>query len=168
MMIMGELCNFGAYAFVEAIIVVRLALLPFFATHELTTFSSKTPLGALSVVICAILSSFFLNERLTLFGWIGCIQCIVSIQTLASFGSPDAVLLFVQFGAVIIAVSFCSGDYNELSSLPVPDQCSPRTVCLDNSSVQRLVPRPRIPFVWFGCYCYRSRYHILFWPKVWE
>ncbi|KXN81559.1 Magnesium transporter NIPA2 [Leucoagaricus sp. SymC.cos] len=57
MMILGELCNFAAYAFVEAIVV--------------------TPLGALSVVICAILSSFFLNEKLTFFGWLGCGLCIV-------------------------------------------------------------------------------------------
>ncbi|KDR67775.1 hypothetical protein GALMADRAFT_146799 [Galerina marginata CBS 339.88] len=58
MMILGELCNFAAYAFVEAIVV--------------------TPLGALSVVICAILSSFFLNEKLSFFGWLGCTLCIVS------------------------------------------------------------------------------------------
>lgn len=58
MMILGELCNFGSYAFIPAIIV--------------------TPLGALSVVICAILSSIFLKETLTFFGWCGCFLCIVS------------------------------------------------------------------------------------------
>ena len=47
----------AAYAFVEAIVV--------------------TPMGALSVVISAILSSFFLNEKLTMFGWLGCSLCIV-------------------------------------------------------------------------------------------
>ncbi|KAG1724040.1 magnesium transporter NIPA-domain-containing protein, partial [Suillus occidentalis] len=57
MMICGELCNFIAYAFVEALIV--------------------TPMGALSVVICAILSSIFLNEKLTFFGWLGCALCIL-------------------------------------------------------------------------------------------
>src|ERR1700733_15229267 len=57
MMILGELCNFGSYAFIPAIIV--------------------TPLGALSVVICAILSSIFLKESLDFFGWIGCFLCIV-------------------------------------------------------------------------------------------
>jgi uncharacterized membrane protein len=50
-------CNFVAYAFVEAVVV--------------------TPLGALSVVICAILSSIFLKEKLTFFGWLGCGLCIV-------------------------------------------------------------------------------------------
>lgn len=47
----------SAYAFVEAIVV--------------------TPMGALSVVICAILSHFFLKETLSLFGWLGCGLCIV-------------------------------------------------------------------------------------------
>ncbi|KAL7273117.1 hypothetical protein RUND412_004049 [Rhizina undulata] len=57
LMIIGEICNFCAYAFVEAILV--------------------TPLGALSVVITAILSSIFLRERLSFVGKIGCFMCIV-------------------------------------------------------------------------------------------
>jgi drug/metabolite transporter (DMT)-like permease len=42
-------------------------------------------MGALSVVICAILSSIFLNEKLTFFGWMGCALCIVSITYSSSF-----------------------------------------------------------------------------------
>ncbi|KAI8382290.1 magnesium transporter NIPA-domain-containing protein [Blakeslea trispora] len=57
MMIVGELCNFIAYAFTQAILV--------------------TPLGALSVVISAVLSSIFLKERLSFQGKIGCFQCIL-------------------------------------------------------------------------------------------
>ncbi|KAI7853864.1 magnesium transporter NIPA-domain-containing protein [Circinella umbellata] len=57
LMIIGELCNFIAYAFTQAILV--------------------TPLGALSVVVSAILSSIFLKERLSLTGKIGCFICIV-------------------------------------------------------------------------------------------
>ena len=34
-------------------------------------------MGALSVVICAILSSLFLNEKLSFFGWLGCALCVV-------------------------------------------------------------------------------------------
>ncbi|CAG8662942.1 9095_t:CDS:2, partial [Ambispora leptoticha] len=56
LMIIGEMCNFIAYAFTQAILV--------------------TPLGALSVVISAVLSSIFLEERLTMQGKIGCAQCI--------------------------------------------------------------------------------------------
>ncbi|KAH8804695.1 magnesium transporter NIPA-domain-containing protein [Xylogone sp. PMI_703] len=57
LMIIGEICNFVAYAFVDAILV--------------------TPLGALSVVITTILSAIFLKERLSLIGKVGCFLCIV-------------------------------------------------------------------------------------------
>ncbi|PVG02431.1 DUF803-domain-containing protein [Serendipita vermifera] len=69
MMIIGEICNFAAYSFVEAIVV--------------------TPMGALSVVICAILSHFFLNESLTTFGVIGCALCIVGSVVIALNGPKE-------------------------------------------------------------------------------
>lgn len=49
---LGELCNFAAYGFVPATLV--------------------TPLGALSVLISAVLAAQFLKEKLTLIGKIGC------------------------------------------------------------------------------------------------
>lgn len=57
LMIVGEICNFVAYAFVDAILV--------------------TPLGALSVVITTILSAIFLKERLSFVGKVGCFNCII-------------------------------------------------------------------------------------------
>ncbi|KAK4948253.1 hypothetical protein LTR10_012787 [Elasticomyces elasticus] len=57
LMIVGEICNFVAYAFTDAILV--------------------TPLGALSVVITTILSAIFLKERLSFVGKIGCGICIL-------------------------------------------------------------------------------------------
>ena len=57
LMIIGEVCNFVAYAFVDAILV--------------------TPLGALSVVITTILSAIFLKERLSFIGKVGCFNCII-------------------------------------------------------------------------------------------
>ncbi|TKX20068.1 magnesium transporter NIPA-like protein 3 [Elsinoe australis] len=57
LMIFGEVFNFVAYAFVDAILV--------------------TPLGALSVVVTTILSAIFLKERLSFVGKIGCFLCIV-------------------------------------------------------------------------------------------
>lgn len=57
LMIVGEICNFVAYAFTDAILV--------------------TPLGALSVVITTILSAIFLKERLSFVGKVGCFLCIV-------------------------------------------------------------------------------------------
>lgn len=53
----GEAANFAAYAFAPATLV--------------------TPLGALSVLISAILSSYFLNERLNIHGKIGCILSVL-------------------------------------------------------------------------------------------
>lgn len=56
-MIVGEICNFVAYAFTEAILV--------------------TPLGALAVVVSAVGSSIFLKERLSFVGKIGCALTIL-------------------------------------------------------------------------------------------
>ncbi|XP_043913054.1 magnesium transporter NIPA2-like [Protopterus annectens] len=53
----GEAANFAAYVFAPATLV--------------------TPLGALSVLVSAVLSSYFLNERLNVHGKIGCILSIV-------------------------------------------------------------------------------------------
>ncbi|KAF1983572.1 DUF803-domain-containing protein [Aulographum hederae CBS 113979] len=63
LMILGELCNFAAYLFVDAILVA--------------------PLGALSVVVCTILSAIFLKERLSFVGKVGCFQCIVGSVIIA-------------------------------------------------------------------------------------
>ncbi|KAI9469678.1 MAG: magnesium transporter NIPA-domain-containing protein [Benjaminiella poitrasii] len=57
LMVVGEACNFVAYAFTQAILV--------------------TPLGATSVVLSAVLSSIFLKERLTFQGKVGCLQCVL-------------------------------------------------------------------------------------------
>lgn len=86
-MILGELCNFAAYAFVEAIVV--------------------TPLGALSVVVCAILSSIFLKETLTFFGWLGCVLCIIGSTIIALNGPQEATVgQIVQFEKLFIAPGF--------------------------------------------------------------
>jgi drug/metabolite transporter (DMT)-like permease len=53
----GEACNFAAYAFAPASLV--------------------TPMGALSVLVTAVLSSRLLKERLNLLGKIGCAICLL-------------------------------------------------------------------------------------------
>ncbi|KXS11507.1 DUF803-domain-containing protein [Gonapodya prolifera JEL478] len=68
MMLVGEIFNFVAYAFAPAILV--------------------TPLGALSVVISAALSGWLLNERLSLAGKVGCVQCILGAIIIV-FYSPE-------------------------------------------------------------------------------
>ncbi|XP_058103221.1 probable magnesium transporter NIPA1 isoform X2 [Magnolia sinica] len=56
-MIFGEVANFAAYAFAPAILV--------------------TPLGALSIIVSAVLAHFILKEKLHIFGVLGCILCVV-------------------------------------------------------------------------------------------
>ncbi|XP_020260501.1 probable magnesium transporter NIPA6 isoform X2 [Asparagus officinalis] len=56
-MLFGEAANFIAYVFAPAVLV--------------------TPLGALSIIISAVLSHFLLEERLQKMGILGCISCIV-------------------------------------------------------------------------------------------
>ena len=59
LMILGEICNFVAYAFTDAILV--------------------TPLGALSVVITTVLSAIFLKERLSFVGKVSCFYLHIGI-----------------------------------------------------------------------------------------
>jgi hypothetical protein len=49
--------------------------------------SLVTPLGALSVIVAAILSSKFLNEKLNLLGKLGCFLCIIG-STIIVIHSP--------------------------------------------------------------------------------
>ncbi|KIM34477.1 hypothetical protein M408DRAFT_59914 [Serendipita vermifera MAFF 305830] len=57
LMVTGELANFAAYAFAPAILV--------------------TPLGAMSVIIGAVLASWFLKEELGPIGRAGCGLCVI-------------------------------------------------------------------------------------------
>ncbi|KAJ0452026.1 putative magnesium transporter NIPA [Helianthus annuus] len=62
-MIIGEVANFAAYAYAPAILV--------------------TPLGALSMIIrYAVLAHYFLDERLHIFGVVGCALCVVGSTTI--------------------------------------------------------------------------------------
>ncbi|XP_077246556.1 magnesium transporter, putative (DUF803) [Tasmannia lanceolata] len=56
-MIVGEVANFVAYVFAPAVLV--------------------TPLGALSIIVSAVLAHFMLKERLQKMGVLGCVSCIV-------------------------------------------------------------------------------------------
>ncbi|KAK1429002.1 hypothetical protein QVD17_11201 [Tagetes erecta] len=61
-MVLGEIANFAAYAFAPAILV--------------------TPLGALSIIVSAVLAHYFLDERLHIFGVVGCVLCLVGSTTI--------------------------------------------------------------------------------------
>ena len=89
LMIVGEICNFAAYAFVDAILV--------------------TPLGALSVVITTILSAIFLKERLSFVGKVGCFICIVgSVVIVMNAPSQSSAATIQQMQHFVVAPGFLS------------------------------------------------------------
>uniref|UniRef100_A0A671F8S9 NIPA magnesium transporter 2 n=1 Tax=Rhinolophus ferrumequinum TaxID=59479 RepID=A0A671F8S9_RHIFE len=94
----GEVANFAAYAFAPATLV--------------------TPLGALSVLVSAILSSYFLSERLNLHGKIGCLLSVLGstvmvihapkeeeIETLNEMSHKLGDPAFVVFATLVVIVS---------------------------------------------------------------
>ena len=89
LMIVGEICNFVAYAFVDAILV--------------------TPLGALSVVVTTILSAIFLKERLSFVGKVGCFGCIIgSVVIVMNAPEQSAVSDIQEMKHFVIAPGFLS------------------------------------------------------------
>ncbi|KAL4803591.1 magnesium transporter NIPA-domain-containing protein [Aspergillus unguis] len=89
LMIIGEICNFVAYAFVDAILV--------------------TPLGALSVVITTILSAIFLKERLSFVGKVGCFTCILGSVVIALNAPEQSSVADIQeMKQYVIAPGFLS------------------------------------------------------------
>ncbi|KTW28122.1 hypothetical protein T552_01982 [Pneumocystis carinii B80] len=98
-MIIGELCNFIAYAFASAILV--------------------TPLGAMSIVVCSIGSSIFLKERLSFVGKIGCAFCIIgvcmivinapeqnSLERIQDVAKEMISAIFLSYIAIIFSICF--------------------------------------------------------------
>ncbi|RDA93338.1 hypothetical protein CP533_0308 [Ophiocordyceps camponoti-saundersi (nom. inval.)] len=68
-LVIGEVCNFAAYAFAPAILV--------------------TPLGALSVLIGAVLGSYFLEEELGTLGKLGSAICLIGAVVIVLHAPPD-------------------------------------------------------------------------------
>ncbi|KAK6946391.1 Magnesium transporter NIPA [Dillenia turbinata] len=75
-MILGEVANFVAYVYAPAMLV--------------------TPLGALSIIVSAVLAHFMLKERLRKMGIVGCVTCIVGSIVIVLHApqehTPDSVL----------------------------------------------------------------------------
>ncbi|KAK1670683.1 hypothetical protein QYE76_058842 [Lolium multiflorum] len=68
-MVVGEVANFVAYAFAPAILV--------------------TPLGALSIIVSAVLAHIMLREKLHIFGILGCVLCVVGSITIVLHAPPE-------------------------------------------------------------------------------
>ncbi|XP_010922170.1 probable magnesium transporter NIPA6 isoform X2 [Elaeis guineensis] len=99
-MIVGEVANFIAYAFAPAVLV--------------------TPLGALSIIVSAVLAHFILKEKLHSLGILGCVMCIAgsvvivihapqekeisSVQEIWKLAMQTAFLLYVASVIVLVLV----------------------------------------------------------------
>lgn len=87
LMIIGEVSNFAAYAFTDAILV--------------------TPLGALTVVVAAIGSSLFLKERLSFVGKVACALCLVGASIIVvNAPSQKAVSTIQEMQGFVISPGF--------------------------------------------------------------
>lgn len=75
-MIIGEVANFVAYIYAPAVLV--------------------TPLGALSIIVSAVLSHFLLKERLPKMGVLGCVSCIVGSVVIVIHAPQEQTLNSVQ------------------------------------------------------------------------
>lgn len=75
-MAIGEIANFAAYTFAPAILV--------------------TPLGALSVIIGAVLAAIFLKEELGTLGKMGCAICLMGSVIIILHAPPDKEILTVD------------------------------------------------------------------------
>ncbi|KAK2445122.1 putative magnesium transporter NIPA6 [Trifolium repens] len=98
-MIVGEIANFVAYIYAPAVLV--------------------TPLGALSIIVSAVLAHFMLGEKLQKMGMLGCLLCIVGSTEIVlhapqekSINSVQEIWLlavqpaFLLYTASAIAVAF--------------------------------------------------------------
>ncbi|KAH9741612.1 putative magnesium transporter [Citrus sinensis] len=99
-MIVGEVANFVAYAFAPAVLV--------------------TPLGALSIIVSAVLAHSILHEKLPQLGILGCVMCIAgsiiivihapqespitSVQEIWSLATQPAFLLYVASVIVLVFI----------------------------------------------------------------
>ena len=77
--------------------------------HGVSHLVDKTPMGALSVVISSLLSHFLLNEKLSLFGWIASVQCLLGSSILALNGPEEqSVDTIVDFRKLFVTPWFLS------------------------------------------------------------
>ncbi|CAI9287210.1 unnamed protein product [Lactuca saligna] len=98
-MVVGEVANFAAYAFAPAILV--------------------TPLGALSIIISAVLAHIILREKLHIFGVLGCALCVVGSITIVLHAPQERAIesvtevwdlatepAFVLYGVLVLVAVF--------------------------------------------------------------
>ncbi|KAG2662948.1 hypothetical protein I3760_16G004800 [Carya illinoinensis] len=121
-MIVGELANFVAYVFAPAVLV--------------------TPLGALSIIVSAVLAHFFLKEKLRKMGIVGCVLCIVgstlivlhapselslsSVEEIWELATQPAFLLYTAsaIAVVLVLILYCEPRFGQTNILVYIGVCS--------------------------------------------
>ncbi|KAJ2787902.1 hypothetical protein GGI15_000321 [Coemansia interrupta] len=119
---LGEFANFAAYSFAPAILV--------------------TPLGALSVIVGAILASVFLGERINTVGKAGCALCLMgsvivvlnaprdgdieSVEQIMSMAmqTPFLVYALVSVAFLAVMITRVAGKYGQSNPLVYLSICS--------------------------------------------
>ncbi|KAH9664706.1 putative magnesium transporter [Citrus sinensis] len=121
-MIVGEIANFVAYIYAPAVLV--------------------TPLGALSIIVSAVLAHFMLNEKLQKMGMLGCLLCVVgstmivlhapleeslnSVQEIWVLATQPAFLLYVGsvVAVALVLILYCAPRYGQTNILIYIGICS--------------------------------------------
>ncbi|XP_059631898.1 probable magnesium transporter NIPA6 isoform X2 [Cornus florida] len=121
-MIVGELANFIAYIYAPAVLV--------------------TPLGALSIIVSAVLAHFLLKEKLQKMGILGCVLCVVgstiivlhapsehsisSVEEIWDLATQPAFLLYTAsaIAVVLVLVLYCEPRYGQTNIMVYISICS--------------------------------------------
>ncbi|GMP47669.1 hypothetical protein CsSME_00015575 [Camellia sinensis var. sinensis] len=102
-MIIGELANFIAYIYAPAVLV--------------------TPLGALSIIVSAVLAHFLLKEKLQKMGILGCVLCVVGSTVIVLHAPTEHSISSVEeiwelatqpaAAVVLVLVLYCEPRYGQ-------------------------------------------------------
>ncbi|KAH6780399.1 magnesium transporter [Perilla frutescens var. hirtella] len=121
-MVVGEFANFVAYMYAPAVLV--------------------TPLGALSIIVSAVLAHFLLKENLRKLGILGCVLCIVgstiivlhapgehaisSVEEIWELAVQPAFLLYAAsaVAVVLVLVLYCGPRYGQTNIMVYIGVCS--------------------------------------------
>ncbi|GAV83731.1 Mg_trans_NIPA domain-containing protein [Cephalotus follicularis] len=121
-MIVGEVSNFVAYIYAPAVLV--------------------TPLGALSIIVSAVLAHFLLKEKLQKLGMLGCLLCIVgstiivlhapeeqsinSVQQIWELATQPAFLLYMASAVAValVLILYCGPRYGQTNIMVYIGICS--------------------------------------------
>ncbi|KAK4490082.1 hypothetical protein RD792_000737 [Penstemon davidsonii] len=112
-MIVGEFANFIAYIYAPAVLV--------------------TPLGALSIIVSAVLAHFLLEEKLQKLGMLGCVLCVVGSTVIVlhaphehSISSVEEIweLAIQPVTVVLVLVLYCEPRYGQTNIMVYIGVCS--------------------------------------------